>query len=66
MILLTDELRAQLLANGLQRNSPRCPGSGSLQGAHVMVQHDSRPVQSLAEVDAVRTTSATASGWVVD
>ncbi len=49
----------------LQRNSPRWPGSGSLQGVHIMVQHDSRDEQSLAGVDAVRTTSATASGLVI-
>lgn len=47
-------------------NSPRWSGSGNLQGAHTMVQHDSREEQSLAGVAAVKTTSATAAGWLID
>lgn len=53
-------------SRGLHRNSPRWPGSGNLQGAHTMVQHDSREEQSLAGVDAVKTTSATAADWLID
>jgi len=42
-------------STGFQRNTMRCDGSGTLQGAHTMVQHASGDEQSMP-VDAASAT----------